>query len=180
MTASGLLVTGGAPVNTAVNVQSGMLVAPVCLVDSTGNFATGNGAVTVTGTTGISGVVSLFRDSVITAQAANTASAPTAGTVVATVTPGTAGLWEVTVTVSVSGTTVVATDSHNMQLNQTATARLSPIVYPVTGVTGNPAVATTVPVILSLSAVDTVNVKAIASATASSVYAASVTCRRVG
>jgi len=73
------------------------------------------------------GQVSLFRDSAITAQVSSSAAAPAGGATIATVTPGTAGLWEVTFTTSVLGTTVAAADSSNMELFQTATARLNPI-----------------------------------------------------
>jgi hypothetical protein len=121
-----------------------------------------------------------YRDSIITAQGSGTQTAPTAATVIATVTPGTAGLWEVTVTLSISGVSAVAVESNNMGLYQTATARLAPIVYAAT-TAGTPQPVTTGPIILNLSAVDTVNVKAIANATATTpVYAAQIICRRVG
>lgn len=121
-----------------------------------------------------------YRDSIITAQASSTSAAPTAGTVVATVTPGTAGLWEVSGTVTVGGTTVAAADSNNMGLYQTAAAKLAAIPLGVAGTTGSVGSATFGPLVLNLSGADTVNVKAIANATASSSYAAQIVCRRVG
>lgn len=121
-----------------------------------------------------------YRDSIVTAQGSGTQTAPTAGTVIATVTPGTAGLWEVSVTVSISGVSAVAVESNNMGLYQTAAAKLAPIVFAAT-TAGTPQPVTSPPVLLNLSAVDTVNVKAIANATAvTPIYAAQIICRRVG
>lgn len=120
-----------------------------------------------------------YRDTIVTAQGSGKATAPTAATVVATVTPGTAGKWECVVTLAVTGTTVAATDSNNFAINQTSSAVISPVPFPVNGTTGSTAIVTQA-VVLNLSAVDTVNVTAIANATASSIYSASVVCRRVG
>ena len=121
-----------------------------------------------------------FRDAFITAQVSGSVTTPAAGATIATVTPGTAGLWEVLVTASVLGTTVAAADSNNMQLMQTTTARLSPLALTVPGTTGAPFQSAYPPLILNLSAADTVNVKAIALATTGAVYAATIVCRRVG
>ena len=121
-----------------------------------------------------------FRDAFITAQISSSATTPAAGATIATVTPGTAGLWEVSVTASVLGTTVAAVDSNNMQLMQTTTSRLNPMALTVPGTTGAPFQSVYPAVILNLSAVDTVNVKAIALATTGAVYAATIVCRRVG
>ncbi len=98
---------------------------------------------------------------------------------VATVTPGTAGLWEVTGTASITGTSVVAAESNNIALYQTATARLNPIPMSAT-TAGTAAPIAFGPVILNLSGADTVNVKALANATGTAIYAVSVTARRVG
>lgn len=122
----------------------------------------------------------LYRDTIVTAQAGGKATAPTAGTVVATVTPGTAGKWEVSVILAVTGTTVATVDSNNFAVNQTSTAVISPVASPVNGTTGSPNEVIVPPVVLNLSAVDTVNVTAIANATASSIYSATIVCRRVG
>lgn len=120
-----------------------------------------------------------FRDSVITAQAAGTQTGPTAGTVIATITPGTAGLWEIMAEVSITGTSVVAAESNNVALYQTSTARLNPIPMPSTTAGVNPPVAIG-PLVLNLSGADTVNIKALANATGTAIYAAAIICRRVG
>ena len=121
-----------------------------------------------------------FRDAQVTVQGGSTASAPAAGGTVVSITPGTAGLWEVTASLAISGTTTAAAESNNMALYQSATARLSPIPFAVISTTGAAGAVTAPSVILNLSASDTVMVKAVANATASSVYAASVVARRVG
>jgi len=121
-----------------------------------------------------------YRDAQITVQGAGTATAPTAGTVIATCTPGQAGLWAVVVTAGITGTSAVNKESNNMALNQTSTARLSPIVMSATTTGVAPAVVTQ-PVILNLTAADTVNVTAIADGTATTpIYAADIVCTRVG
>ena len=120
-----------------------------------------------------------YRDSVVTAQASGTSTAPSAAGVIATVTPGTAGIWEVIATISISGTSVIATESNNMGLYQTAGAKLAPI--PAVASTAGFTPVSTAPILLNLSNVDTVNVKAIGNATATTpVYAASIVCRLVG
>lgn len=121
----------------------------------------------------------LYRDTIVTAQAGGKQTTPTAGTVIATVTPGTAGLWECTVTMAVTGTTVATVDSNNFAINQTAAAKVSPVPFPVNSTTGSTSIVTVV-LVLNLSGADTVNVTAIANATASAIYSASVVCRRVG
>ena len=121
-----------------------------------------------------------FRDAWITVQAGGTAGAPSAGGTIASITPGTAGLWEITAAVAVSGTTTVAADSNNFALYQTLTARLSPIPFGLVSTTGAAGSAAMPAVVLNLSGADTVSVKAIGNATASLVYAASVVARRVG
>lgn len=122
----------------------------------------------------------LYRDTVVTVQVMHTASAPAAAAVVATITPGTAGNWEISGYVTVTGTTVAATDTNNMALNKTSTAILSPIPMLITGTTGS-TVFWPIPVtVATLTGADTVNVTAIANATASSVYQACIVARRVG
>jgi hypothetical protein len=122
----------------------------------------------------------LYRDTIVTAQAGGKQTSPTAGTVIATVTPGTAGKWEIWVNLAITGTTTAAADSNNFALNQTATPLLSPISFPVNGTTGAPNEVNLPPIIANLSGVDTVNVTAVANATASAVYSANIVCRRVG
>lgn len=121
-----------------------------------------------------------YRDSIITVQASSSAAAPGALGTVATCTPGTAGLWEVSGTVSISGTTVAANETNNMQLRQTATARLTNIPIGVTSTTGSAGAVPFGPVILNLGGSDTVNVVAVNAATGSSIYGAQIICRRVG
>ena len=124
--------------------------------------------------------IASYRDAQVTVQGGSTASAPSAGGTVVSITPGTAGLWEVTATCALSGTTVVATDSNNFALYQSAAAKLSPIPFAIISTTGAAGAVSVAPIVLNLSAGDTVQVKAIGNATASSVYAASVVARRVG
>lgn len=121
-----------------------------------------------------------YRDSQVTAQVATSTAAPGAGGTVATVTPGTAGLWEVSGTVSISGTTVAANETNNMQLRQTSTAKLTNIPIAVNGVTGAPGAVPFGPLILNLSNVDTVNIIAVNAGTGSSIYGAQIVCRLVG
>jgi hypothetical protein len=123
--------------------------------------------------------VASFRDAWTTVQAGGTAVGPAGGGTVVTCTPGTAGYWEVTATLGLSGTTIAAADSNNMALYQTSTAKFSPLplVCATAGITGS---VTLPPVILSLSAADTVNVKALGAATGTAVYTAAVVARRVG
>ena len=159
-----------------VQPSAGVTGALVCLTDTAGSAVKSVGTASNTTYMGIA----QYRDATVTAQIGGTAAAPTAGTVVATVTPGTAGLWEVTGHIGYSGTTAVATDSNNMALNQTAVAKIAKIVSPLISTTGAATSFPFGPVILNLSAVDTVNVTAVGNATGSSVYAAQIFCRLVG
>ncbi len=120
----------------------------------------------------------LYRDTTVTAQAGGTSTGPAGGATIVTVTPGTAGIWEVTGGVSVTGTSVVGAESNNMGLYQTAASVLVPIPMPCT-TAGSGMVQPFGPLLLNLSGADTVNVKAIGAATATAVYAASVVARRV-
>src|SRR5262249_51180098 len=119
------------------------------------------------------------RDSIATANAGGTAAAPALGATVATITPGTAGLWEVYGTVGVAGTAVVAqAESNNFQLLQNASAKINPIACNATAAaSSNVAIPA---VILNLGATDTVNVTTVRAATAATVYSASLVARRVG
>jgi hypothetical protein len=121
-----------------------------------------------------------FRDSFVTVQGGSTATSPSAGGTIVSITPGTAGLWEISGTVAISGTTTVAAESNNMALYQTATARLPLIPFALISTTGAAGSAPIPPVVLNLSAADTVKVQAVGNATSSAVYAASVVARRVG
>ena len=126
----------------------------------------------------VAGVVP-FRDTQPSVQAAAQVNAPGAGTAVATVTPGAAGLWEISGTVSISGTTVAAADSNNMQLRQNASVKMQNIPIAVNSTTGTPGSAPFGPVVLSLAAGDTVSINATAGATASSIYAAQIVAKPV-
>lgn len=136
-------------------------------VDGAGNVIGGSAAQPT--------VTKQFRDSATTAQASGTQTAPTAGTAIASVTIGTAGLYEITTMVFLSGT-VAAGDANNMQLRQNATARLTPLLVPAAA---NAFPQPTV-VVLNCAASDTVSVNAVANATASAVYNATVVARQVG
>lgn len=121
-----------------------------------------------------------YRDAQVTASVASSAAAPGAGGTVATVTPGTAGLWEVSGTISISGTTVAANETNNMQLRQTSTVKLTNIPIGVNSTTGAPGAVPFGPLILNLSGVDTVNIIAVNAGTGSSIYGAQINCRLVG
>lgn len=176
---TGVAISSGAAQGSTTAGQSGPLMqAAATTAEPTYVNATTN-PLSLTLTGGLRTFTRAYRDSIITAQGSATSTGPTAGTVVATVTPGTAGLWEVTVTLSISGVSVIAAESNNMGLYQTAAARLAPLVFAAT-TAGVPAPVTTGGIILNLSGADTVNVKAIANATATAIYAAQIICRRVG
>jgi hypothetical protein len=121
-----------------------------------------------------------YQNSTITAQVGAVVSAPAASATVASVTPGTAGLWEIQGTVSIAGTTVAAADSNNMRLRQAGTNVLANIPIGVQSTTGANGVAQFGPLVLNLSAVDTVNIIAVGNATASSVYGAQIVARLIG
>jgi hypothetical protein len=120
-----------------------------------------------------------YRDGQITVQAGTaTTAGPAAAAVIVTITPGTAGLWEVTGTVSVTGASVIAVESNNVGLYQTSTARLALIPMPCS-TAGSPAI--NIPkVILNLSATDTVNMKVLATSTGTAIYAGSLVATLVG
>lgn len=126
----------------------------------------------------LSGVVQ-YRDTALTAQVATSTAAPSAAAVVATVTPGVAGRWEVSGTISISGTTVAAADTNNMGLYVTSTAILAAIPIGVNSTTGTPGAIPFGPVVVTLTAANTVNIKAIGNATGSSIYGAQICCRRI-
>lgn len=144
-------------------------------IDGSGVTQPISGAVSVTGTVSMSGAAKLFRDSAATVQAAGSATGPTAGTAITTVAITATGLWEITVGLFLFGTVAVA-ETNNVQLRQNATARLSPILVP--GLINVFPAPTTV--VLSCTATDTVSVNAIANATVTASYAATITARQVG
>jgi len=155
---------------------AGITEAIVTPADPSGNaYAT---SLAASGTANLQ--TTAYRDSVITVNAGGTSAAPGIGATVATMTPGTAGLWEVSGQLLVIGTTISLADSSNMQLAQAGVAKLSPLVFPVTSTTGSTAAVPITPVVLNLASTDTVQVLAIRAATAGSVYGANLVARRVG
>lgn len=123
--------------------------------------------------------VAAYRDAQITVQNGSKASAPSAGGTIVTMTPGTAGLWEVIAQVAVTGTTVAAADSNNFALNVGTTATISPITYPVQSTTGAGA-STVPPVVVNLGTASVLLVTAVGNSTSGSIYSATLVARRVG
>ena len=121
-----------------------------------------------------------FRDSNTSFQAGATAAAPGAGGNVATITPSAAGIYEVTGTVSVSGTTVATVESNNFNLKAGSTTLLTNIPHAVNGTSGAPGSSAFGPVKVQLDGATAVTVNAVGASTASSIYAASIVCTRVG
>jgi hypothetical protein len=164
----GTLVQGA--VTTSAPTYTNAQTSPVSLTTAGGT------RVDASGTTS----AKAYRDSLVTVQAAAQATAPTAGTAVATVTTPPAGLYEVSGTLSISGTTVAAADSNNMQLKQGSTVKLTNIPIAVNSTTGTPGAVPFGPVILNLDGATSVTINAVANATGSSIYAAQLICRQVG
>jgi hypothetical protein len=127
------------------------------------------GALPVTGT-----FVPSFRTS---AAAGATSAAPTAGTAVATIASGSlpAGLYDVEVTVGMNGT-LAAADTSNLTLKAGATTLVPKLTY-VANATSNP--TATFRLRASLDGVSALTVTAVASATASSVYSATIIATQV-
>jgi hypothetical protein len=121
-----------------------------------------------------------YRDSNVTVQSAAQASAPTAGTAVATLTTPAAGTYEITGTLSISGTTVAAADSNNFNLKKGGTTLLTNIPIAVNSTTGTPGAVPFGPVVISLDGATSVTVNAVGNATGSSIYAAQLVGRLVG
>jgi hypothetical protein len=120
-----------------------------------------------------------YRDSLVTVNAGGTAAAPGIGATIATITPGTAGLWEIYGTVGVAGATNTLADSNNVQLAQTGSAKISPLCLPVGASVS--AASTAIPAtVLNLGASDTVQVLALRAATSGTTYSAALVARRVG
>jgi hypothetical protein len=159
-----------------VQPSAGVTGALVCVTDPSGNALKSVGASSGTTYAG----VAQYRDAAVSAMIGSaTTAGPTAATVVATVTPGTAGIWEIQATVSISGASAVAVESNNMALYQTAAAKIALIPYAST-TTGTAAPVNIPPFLLNLGASDTVNIKVLANATGTAIYAAAIYCRLVG
>jgi hypothetical protein len=114
--------------------------------------------------------VSQLRDSSVSVNAGGVATAPTAGTAIATATITTPGLYEVTVTYALGAGTPVVGDVGNMSVKQGATAK---VVLPVP-ISGNNA-----PLVLLLQCAvnDTISVTAVANATSGVAYTAAIVAR---
>lgn len=132
--------------------------------------AAAGGALPVTGT-----FVPSFRTS---AAAGATAAAPTAGTAVATIASGSlpSGLYDIEVTIGMNGTLVSATDTSNMALKSGATTLIAKLAYTANG-TSNP--TSTFRLRASMDGSSALTVNAVASATASSVYSATIIATQV-
>lgn len=135
-----------------------------------GAASTGSLAVTVTA----GSVGPLYYTS--TGGSGNVA-APGAGTNIATLTPS-AGLHDIEVLISMNGTLAAATDTSNMNLKFGGTTILAAIPYAANG-TSNPT-AGPFRARINADGVTAVTVNAVAAATASSKYQASITATRVG
>lgn len=177
---SGTITAGGVAQGSTTAGETGTLVqGAVTTVAPTYTTAQTN-PLSLTTAGGLRTFDSLYRDSIVTAQVATSTAAPGAGADVATVTPGTAGLWEVSGTISISGTTVAAAETNNMQLKQATTVILTNIPIGVQSTTGSSGSVPFGPVVLNLAGGDAVHVVAVGAATASSIYGAQILCRRVG
>lgn len=117
-----------------------------------------------------------FRSSV---AAGATAAAPTAGTAVATIAAGSlpAGLYDIDVWIAMNGTLAAATDTSNMMLKAGSTTIIAKLAYAANG-TSNPA-AGPFRVRYSMDGSSALTVNAVASATASSVYSATIIATQV-
>ena len=169
---------------------AGVTAAIVTLSDTggvslTGAAGTGSAAVlTVQGNASgtaipVSGTVSVANETTATVQNGATASAPTAGTAVATLTTPAAGTYVISGTVSISGTTVAAADSNNFNLKKGATTLLTAIPIAVNSTTGAPGAYSFGPVTIALDGATSVTVNAVGNATGSSIYAAQVIGRKI-
>jgi hypothetical protein len=164
-------VTGG-----YIQPAAGITAALVAESDTSGNAVKSIGA---SGGVFYAGV-GQYRDQSATVQNSATASAPTAGTAVATLTTPAAGTYEVYGTLSISGTTVATADSNNFNLKKGATTLLTNIPIAVNSTTGTPGAIPFGPVIVVLDGSTSVTVNAVANATGSSIYAAQLIGRLVG
>lgn len=123
----------------------------------------------------VPGVVQ-YRDTQVSVHVSSSAAAPGAIGTIATCTPGTAGIWEISGTVSISGTTVAANETNNIRLRATGTTILDAIPIGVTGTTGSAGAVPFGPVRVTLTAANTVNLVSIAAGTGSSIYGGQIIC----
>lgn len=114
------------------------------------------------------------RDQAPTLQANGTATAPTAGTTIATFAAApTAGNWEL-VTAVVIGTAVAIVDANNVGVYVNGVQKAAVPVTPTVLVT-----SAQMPMVFALNVGDVVTLRAIASATATSVYNVTGTLRPI-
>lgn len=177
---SGTVTASGLAQGSTTSGQTGTLVQGAVTTADPAYTTAQTSPVSLTTGGGLRTFTKRYRDSIVTAQVGTSTAAPGAGVVVATVTPGTAGLWEVSGTVSISGTTVAAAETNNMQLKQASTVILAAIPIGVNSTTGAPGSVAFGPVTLNLGGSDTVTVNAVGAATGSSIYGAQIICRRIG
>lgn len=118
-------------------------------------------------------LISQYRDATPTVQNYGTATAPTAGAVIATVTIPAGGTWEITAMASYGAT---ADTANNVTLQRNGTAVLTRLLVP--GVVNSTPVP--VPVILTCATGDTVTINAVATGAAGSIYNAVLIARQVG
>lgn len=159
-----------------IQPSTGVTGAVVTLSDVSGNAQKtigASGGLAYFGTAG-------YRDQTVTVQNSATASAPTAGTAIATLTTPAAGTYEIYGTASISGTTVAAADSNNINLKKGGTTLLTNIPIAVNGTTGAPGSYTFGPLIITLDGATSVTATAVGNATASSIYAVQLVGRLVG
>lgn len=141
----------------------------------------GNAYATSLATSGVANLqTAAYRDSLVTVQAGSKGSSLSAGGTVVSITPGTAGLWEVGGLIAITGTTVGTVETNNMGLGVGTVPAIANITYPVTGTAGSTNIGIIPPVVLSLTNSSVVNVTAVAAATSSSVYSATLVARKVG
>lgn len=117
--------------------------------------------------------VTQLRDAAPTYQGGGVATAPTAGTAVATVTINQAGLYEVVVTYALGAGTPVIGDVGNMNLKQGSVVK-TVLPVPISGL--NAPVTT----LLNCALGDVLTVTAVANATSGVGYTATIVARLVG
>ena len=116
------------------------------------------------------------RDQQATLQNGGSQTNPTANTVVASVTIGVAGNYEITSYAFFSGT-IAAGDLNNMGVFQGSTNRFT-LPLPAVAQTAQPVLP--IPIVINCASGDVIAIKAIANASgASAVYNAAVTARQV-
>jgi hypothetical protein len=127
----------------------------------------------------ITNPVGMNRDASPTTQVTGQVTAPAAGATIATITPGFTANLEIWIGIAVTGVTVAAVDSHNAALFKNVAAQLSPLPFVVPGTVGMTDTTWIPPIIYNTVGTDTINVKALANATALSVYTVCIIVRHI-